>query len=195
MIEEAKGGALCDVQGGDYMKIKEDLEKSSISEILEKWQRKMLIITCINMVLLALIVILLAALALGANSKMTSLNNDMKTLKDLTGSMNNLMAALTLDTHEMNTKMDSVDSHMEIVANLTDELSGKMDLMHASIDQTTRTVEMADSHAHNIVFNTFEMCKIIHVLDPKKKIPACYSSIGYNTTTMAYSQPNDLKMK
>mmetsp|Transcript_721 Transcript_721/g.1122 ORF Transcript_721/g.1122 Transcript_721/m.1122 type:complete len:125 (+) Transcript_721:358-732(+) len=122
------------------MKIKEDLEKSSISEILEKWQRKMLIITCINMVLLALIVILLAALALGANSKMTSLNNDMKTLKDLTGSMNNLMAALTLDTHEMNTKMDSVDSHMEIVANLTDELSGKMDLMHASIDQTTRTV-------------------------------------------------------
>eukprot|EP00465_Bigelowiella_longifila_P011985 CAMPEP_0185256652 /NCGR_PEP_ID=MMETSP1359-20130426/5733_1 /TAXON_ID=552665 /ORGANISM="Bigelowiella longifila, Strain CCMP242" /LENGTH=139 /DNA_ID=CAMNT_0027841321 /DNA_START=180 /DNA_END=599 /DNA_ORIENTATION=- len=139
------------------------------------------------MVLLALIVILLAALAIGANSKMTSLNNDMKTLKDLTGSMNNLMAALTLDTHDMNAKMDSVDNHMEIVANLTNELSGKMDLMHSSIDQTTRTVEMADSHAHNIVFNTFEMCKIIHILDPNKKNPACYSSIGYNTTTKAYS--------
>ncbi|GAB5360245.1 hypothetical protein AAMO2058_000611100 [Amorphochlora amoebiformis] len=151
-------------------------EQSDPAKELVLWQRRTMISSSI---LLTVVCFLLSAIALGSDLKIRALRIQIGDVKTIMHDMNNALLELKNNTGIMEQTIKSVDTHMLTVEYLTRALSSKMDILRVSIDNTSMEIRTADKHALNIVYNTYELCKIIHILDPDKRKPACFDTIGY----------------
>eukprot|EP00470_Lotharella_oceanica_P005195 CAMPEP_0170176306 /NCGR_PEP_ID=MMETSP0040_2-20121228/9219_1 /TAXON_ID=641309 /ORGANISM="Lotharella oceanica, Strain CCMP622" /LENGTH=131 /DNA_ID=CAMNT_0010418587 /DNA_START=203 /DNA_END=598 /DNA_ORIENTATION=+ len=73
--------------------------------------------------------------------------------------------------------MEQLHTDMEETKELIRYMNARMDSMDGNVVETNKAVLNADSHARNIVYNTYELCKIVHELNPDKY---CHYHIGYN---------------